>query len=244
MSDYYTKLKSKNDILSVAYKLGFSGKSSGRCTQGECPKHGSSGRKCLTIWPGIQGWKCYHCGESGDVINLVMHYKKMSLVEAVNYLADQAGMPHLNGNGMTEEERKKLESEQKEKALVYGMLTTAAEWYHKQLEKHPDIKEHLYNHYGFSEDIIAELRIGFAPPTEKKQSALADHLNSISKYKGHITKTGLFNFKNPAGPFWDFFNGRIIFPFWKNGMAVNLIGRATDKTPENQYECYTMKEED
>ena len=152
-------------------------------------------------------------------------------------------MPHLHDNDLSEEERKKLESEQKEKALVYGMLTDAAEWYHKQLDTYPDIKGHLLNHYGFSEDIIAELRIGFAPPTDNKTSALADHLNAIDKYKGQIIKTGLFNFKNPGGPFYDFFNGRIIFPFWKNGMVVNLIGRATDKTPVNKYECYATGDE-
>ena len=73
--NFYDDLKTSNDIVSVANTLGFNGKGIHSYIQGDCPRHGSTGRRCFTIWPGIQGWKCYHCGEKGDVIDLVMHYK-------------------------------------------------------------------------------------------------------------------------------------------------------------------------
>lgn len=57
--DFYTELKSKNDIMNVAYSLGYNGKKSGNCYQGDCPNHGSSNGVCLVIWPKIQGWKCF-----------------------------------------------------------------------------------------------------------------------------------------------------------------------------------------
>jgi DNA primase len=44
------------------------------------------------------------------------------------------------------------------------------------------------------------------------------------------------------GRFWDYFKGRIVFPFWKNGKVVNMIARATPITPVDQYECYADKD--
>ena len=56
--------------------LGYNGNRSGSCYQGDCPKHGSTHGVCLVIWPKVQGFMCYHCGAKGDVIDLVMLYKK------------------------------------------------------------------------------------------------------------------------------------------------------------------------
>ncbi|MCK5687138.1 hypothetical protein KAJ27_23585 [bacterium] len=50
--DYYTELKFKNDILSVAYILGYNGISSGSSCQGDCPRHGSTSGKCLSYGQG------------------------------------------------------------------------------------------------------------------------------------------------------------------------------------------------
>lgn len=243
--DYYTQLKFNNEILSVAYGLGYSGKSSGSSCQGDCPKHGSASGKCLVIWPIIQGWKCYHCHAGGDVINLVEHFKKCDHVTAVNYLADRAKMPHLGQSKLSPEELKQLKDDQAEKDLVFNMLTMAAAWFHTQLTRFPDIQAHLTGHYKFSEDIIKELQIGFAPPGSSHQdntSDLANHLLKTPAFKGKLPLTGLFNFKDPGGPYYDYFKGRIIFPFWKDGKVVDLIARATTITPIDAYECFADKE--
>jgi len=225
----YAELKSKNDILTVAYALGYKGKKAGKCYQGDCPKHGSTQGKCLVIWPRIQGFKCFHCGAKGDVIDLVMLYKKMEHKEAVKFLAERVGLVLQNGQENPEETAQR-EAANEEKRLVEAMLTEAAEWYHSQLKNFPDILKHLQEHYGFSEEIINELKIGFSPP----DSALASYLNAIPEFKGKIVLSGLFNFKNPSGPFFDYFQGRIVFPYWKGGKVVYLAGRATKYTPKFQ----------
>jgi DNA primase len=243
--DYYTQLKLKNEILSVAYGLGYSGTPSGSCFQGDCPKHGSTREKCLTIWPGIQGWKCFHCHAKGDVINLVEHYKSCDHVNARNYLADRAKMPRLGQSKMSVEELEQIKQEQEEKDLVFAMLTASAEWYHVQLDNFLDIQTHLTEHYKFSEDIIKELQIGFAPPGSSQPnntSDLAGHLQKIPEFKGKLSLTGLFNFKDPGGPYYDYFKGRIIIPFWRDGKVVDLIARATQHTPVDKYECYNMED--
>lgn len=239
---YYNNLKNYSDIISVAKALGFKGTRSGNSWQGDCPRHASSGGKCLVIWPGIQGFKCYHCGESGDVINLVELYKRYDHITAVKYLADRAGMPHpFSDEELSPEELSQREADVQEESLVYDMLTLAADWYHAQLKNFPDIVDHLYKHYGFSPEIVEELKIGFAPPgtsDPKITSNLAEYFETIPEFKGKLAMSGLFNFRSPAGPYYGYFKGRIVFPYWKNGKVVNMIARATAISSADQYECY------
>ncbi len=95
------------------------------------------------------------------------------------------------------EEQAQREADAKEEALVYDMLTAAAEWYHLQLQNYPDIVDHLHNHYGFSPEIVEELKIGFAPPGTSDPditSDLAEHLGAIPDFKDNLVKSGLFTF--------------------------------------------------
>ena len=236
--DFYSELKSRNDIHIVASILGYNGKRTGSAYQGDCPKHASTDHRCLVFWSGFQGFKCYHCGVTGDVIRLVEIFKKVDHREAVKYLAERVGMPLWGGKELTPEEIAQKEADVQEKVLVENMLTEAAEWYHAQLKNFPDIMNHLMTgHYGFSQGIIERLRIGFAPLGTSHPnitSDLANHLSKVAEFQGKLALSGLFNFKTPAGPFWDYFQGRIIFPYWKGGKVVYMAGRATPHTPSFQ----------
>jgi len=245
-NDIISEIKLKNDITTVAYELGFKvNKRSGSYIQGDCPQHCSEHGTCLTIWSGIQAFKCYHCGESGDVINLVMLFKHCDFKTAIKYLADRVGMPLYGGKEMTDEEKAKLESDLQEEKLVYDMLTEEARWYHAQLKKYPVIMDHLRTHYKFSEEIIEELQIGFAPPGSSLPmgtSELAAHLEASPEFKGKLALSSLFSFKDPTGPYYDFFKGRITFPYWHGGKVVYMAARATSLTPPEIFECYTNKD--
>lgn len=242
--DYYDELKFKNDILLVAFELGYTGEKAGSCYQGECPSHGSEKGKCLVIWPSIQAFKCYSCGQRGDVIRLVMLFKTCDHKTAIDLLADRAGMPHLYEKDLSPEEIQQKESEVKEKQLIEEMLTEANRWYYEQLQTNSDISTHLLTHYGFPQEIIDELQIGFAPPPrpDNPYSELAEHLSSIPEFKNHLPLSGVFNFSDRSGPFYDYFKGRIIFPYWKMGKVVYMTGRSTSHTPVDNYECYTTKD--
>jgi DNA primase len=81
--DFYEELKAKNDIHIVASILGYNGKRTGSAYQGDCPKHSSTDHRCLVLWSGFQGFKCFHCEETGDVIKLVELFKKVDHRQAV-----------------------------------------------------------------------------------------------------------------------------------------------------------------
>jgi DNA primase len=155
-------------------------------------------------------------------------------------------MPPLSGGAeLSPEEQAQMQADAQEEAIVYDMLTAAADWYHKQLRNFSDIVNHLQQHYRFSPEIVEELKIGFAPPGtshSKITSELAEYLKSEPKFSDKLAKSGLFTFRSPEGPYWNYFKGRIVFPYWKNGKVVNMIARATNMTPADQYECYADKE--
>lgn len=244
-NNFYEELKSKNAIIEIANLLHFKGTSSGSYVQGDCPRHGSTKGKCLVIWPRIQAFKCYHCGESGDVIDLVMLFKRFDHRAAVKFLADHVGMPLYGGRQLTPQEIAQHEADILGEKLLSDMLTKTAGWFHEQLKKNDEIKAHLINHYKFSENIIEELQIGYAPVASSIpgiNSELAAFLASFPEFRDKLASTSLFNFSKPNGPFFDYFRGRIIFPYWVGGKVVYFTGRETTLTPSDKYECYTDKE--
>ncbi len=234
----YDELKSKTNILLVGNELGYNGNKTGSCYQGTCPQHASKSGKCLVIWPRTQSFKCFDCGESGDVIELIQLFRKCDHVTAVNFLADKVEMPHLYSKELSPEEQSQMEADAKEKMLVENMLSEAADFYHAQLANYPDIKKYLNDHYGFSDEIIEELKIGYAPHDD--DTALVNHLNGVEEFKENIQLTGLTVFYD--GSQHDYLRGRIVFPYWKHGKVVYMGARATEHTPVNQYECYTDKD--
>lgn len=125
--DYYEKIK-QNQILNIAFSLGYDGEKSGSAYQGNCPRHGSEGGKCLVIWPKTQRFKCFHCGEAGDVIDLVVLFKRCDHKIAINFLADRIGLTHLHEKELLPEEIEKREADLKERMLIQGILTEATEW--------------------------------------------------------------------------------------------------------------------
>jgi hypothetical protein len=66
----------------------------------------------------------------------------------------------------------------------------------------------LINHYKFSQEIVDELQISYAPvPEEGQGSHLGLHLETLAEFKGKLASSGLFSFKDPVNePFYDFYN--------------------------------------
>ncbi|CAN5783562.1 DNA primase [soil metagenome] len=56
-----------------------------------CPFHNDHSPS-MTISPGKQIYKCFSCGAGGDALKFVREYHKMAFGEALQYLADQAGI--------------------------------------------------------------------------------------------------------------------------------------------------------
>ncbi|MDZ4957213.1 DNA primase, partial [Clostridium perfringens] len=101
------KVKEQNDIVDViseSVRL----KRSGRNFSGLCPFHHEK-TPSFSVSQDKQIYKCFGCGESGNVITFVMKNKNMPFVEAVKYLADRVNIPIENDEGRVSPTSKKRE---------------------------------------------------------------------------------------------------------------------------------------
>ena len=209
-------IKQHSDILAVAHELGFYGQRTGSIYQGDCPRHYSTGGRCLTIYPSSGSFHCFHCREGSDVIDLVKMYKKCSFKEAVLHLIsrDEENL----GKYKAEIEKGNIEKEEANK--VYDMLTDAQMLYYEYLKNNTEIYSAFKQHYGFSDELINEQKIGYADPGQ-----IQNFYNELhKKYGDEILKTGLVD----SNSGYHYLKNRIVFPIWSYGKVVYMAGRTID----------------
>ena len=66
-------------------------KKAGSTYKGLCPFHGEK-TPSFTVTPARESWKCFGCGEGGDVFNFVMKRDGLTFPEALKVLAAKAGV--------------------------------------------------------------------------------------------------------------------------------------------------------
>ena len=66
-------------------------KRSGKSLVGLCPFHNEK-TPSFSVSPDKQLYYCFGCGASGDVFDFVMQYERLEFVEAVERLAERAGI--------------------------------------------------------------------------------------------------------------------------------------------------------
>ena len=89
-NDLVNEIRSKLDIVNVISSY-ISLEKKGRNYFGLCPFHDDHSPS-LSVSPDKQIYKCFVCGESGNVFNFVMNYEHISFQEALQVLAKDAGI--------------------------------------------------------------------------------------------------------------------------------------------------------
>ena len=86
--DYLDRLKLAADPRQVAESIGLNR----RGKRFFCPACQADGGKTPDLATTDRGFKCFKCGEAGDVINLVMLAKGLDFIDAVDFLANYTGL--------------------------------------------------------------------------------------------------------------------------------------------------------
>ncbi len=118
--DLIERVREGSDIVSVVSEH-VQLKRAGRTWKANCPFHQEK-TPSFTVNPDRQIFKCFGCGEGGDVFRFLMEFEKMSFPEAVEYLATRAGIP-LPQKGWTGPEEES----------VYPPLEWTAEFFRREL---------------------------------------------------------------------------------------------------------------
>lgn len=213
--DKVDEIKERLDIVEVISKTVNLHRIGGNAYAGTVGAAGHSGESLKVDGPG-QVWKDFKNGAGGDVFDWIGYVNGLDArgTDFPEVLRIAAGLAGVELEAMTEEDR----ASAKEKADIHNLFTAAADTYHKNLT--PELYDRIAQKWGINRETADRLKIGYA----RTDRNLAD------LDKAALKKSGLV-FVNGGMTGGEIFRGRIIFPYWKNGKVVYLIGRETEETP-------------
>ena len=191
-------------------------KKAGTTFKGLCPFHGEK-TPSFTVTPGRDSWKCFGCGEGGDVFSFVMKRDGLSFPEALKVLATKAGV-ELDERTTREDARR---------ARLREVLESAIAFYHAVLtgSKTGQAALDYLRGRGFSDETIQKHQLGYAPggwDTLARQLAAKRQIRADD-----LVEVGLAQPRQSSrGGVYDRFRERVIFPIRDmNGGPVGLGGR-------------------
>ncbi len=213
MEDQVEEIKRKTDIVGVVGSYVVL-KKMGRHHKGLCPFH-SEKTPSFMVNEEMGLYKCFGCGQGGDVIKFLMEIEGIEFREALERLAERAGVKLIN--------RRKDDSD--ERAKMLEVMDLAARYYHWLLmEGNAGAKAREYlKSRKINEKIMETFNLGFAM---QSWDSLVNYLIKKKGYKEDLLeKVGLIS-RSAKGGIFDKFRGRVMFPLQDaGGKVVGFTGR-------------------
>lgn len=210
------------DVISGYIKL----EKAGANYKANCPFHDEK-TPSFMVSPSKQIWHCFGCAQGGDIFEFVKKIEGVEFYDALKILAEKAGVKLKSYNKSNLKDR----TERQKIAEVLEQALKFFEYYIHNSKKGTQTKEYLAKR-GFSEELIKEWRIGYAPDSFDK---LSKFLESRGYNKMIIEKAGL-SFLKANQELCDRFRSRIIFPFFGiNSELIGFTGRIFEKDDFAKY---------
>ncbi|MNS12187.1 DNA primase [compost metagenome] len=198
-------------------------KRSGRNYLGLCPFHGER-TPSFNVNPERQIFRCFGCGEGGDVFSFIMKSSHLTFPEALQQLAERYGVPLPDRR-----------PEDDDKAPMKEANDLAMGFYRRMLE-HEEIgaKARAYlAERGVGPELQARFQLGYAPP---HWDALYRYLLEKKIPASIQEKAALVRVRQSGSGHYDYFRNRVIFPITSEaGNVVGFGARAIDAGDEPKY---------
>lgn len=218
IKDKIEEIKSRSDIVKVISDY-IKVQQSGANYKGLCPFHGEK-TPSFYINTSKQIYKCFGCGEGGDVINFIMKIENLEFMDAVKLLAKDCGV-EINTN-MDEQSKVRMEKIKK----FQDLNTEAARYYFSNLIKQKNYGYEYLRKRGLDDKIIKKFGLGYAP---KAWTNLMDYLIDKGYDKETLVECGLVTYKKDGNKYYDRFINRVIFPIFDyRGNVIGFGGRVLD----------------
>ena len=196
-------------------------KKAGREYTACCPFHGEK-TPSFTVSPNKQFYHCFGCGAHGTALGFLMEYEHLSFPEAIESLANTAGLE------VPREESDYTGPSKKTGDELYECLTRCDSYYRQQLRSHPEAKKAVdyLKRRGLSGEIAAEFGIGFAPDGWDN---LSKELGDDDKTREQLITAGMLIRKDDKRSY-DRFRERIMFPIRdRRGRTIAFGGRIIEQ---------------
>ncbi|MBI5943953.1 MAG: DNA primase [Chloroflexi bacterium] len=151
------EVKSKIDIVDLVSEAGVKLRHAGKNYTGFCPFHDNKHTPAFVVWPESGTWRCFgQCNEGGDIFKFVMKREGLDFKDALQKLADRAGV--------------KIESFQREAPQVKEahehlrqLLEDAIVFYRTHLFNNKEILVYLREKRKLTDATIETFGLGYAP---------------------------------------------------------------------------------
>lgn len=210
------EVRSKNDIVDIISGY-VSLKKKGSSYFGLCPFHNEKSGS-FAVSPQKQMFYCFGCGAAGNVFTFLMKYENDTFPEAIERLAERAGvkLPEVE---LTQEQKKAMS----EKAQLLEINKTAANYFYYLLRHEPGkvgmdyIKKRM-----LSDETMKQFGLGYS---DKYSDDLVKYLRNKGYKDEMIVKAGLASRDEKHGTHDKFWN-RVMFPIQDmNHRVIGFGGR-------------------
>lgn len=209
-------IREANDIVEVIEEY-VQLKKQGRSYKGLCPFHEEK-TPSFSVTKEKQIFHCFGCGKGGNVITFLMEIESFSFIEAVEHLANRAGIS-------LPERKVRKTSLSKEANQLLAAFDWLTKYYHHLLKYSEDGKqglEYLIDRR-LTEETIDHFQLGFSPYNSK---FTINFLEKKGFHKQFLIKNGFLSARENNTAV-DVFRGRVIFPIKNHlGKTVAFGGRA------------------
>ena len=185
-----------------------------------CPWHDDA-RPSLQVNPARQSWKCWVCDIGGDIYSFVMQQEGLEFREALEMLAERAGVTLRDSAGQP----KTQPGDANDKQTLFNATTWAMQQFRECLlhsaEAAPARK--YLEERQFNAEACARFQVGFSPDAWQW---LVDRAAPTQFSAAVLKSAGLLGTSAKSGRYYDFFKGRVIFPIRDTqNRAIGFGGR-------------------
>ncbi len=210
------------DVISTYVRL----KKRGKDYLGLCPFHQEK-TPSFSVSAAKQMFYCFGCHRGGDVVKFVMEYEKSSYVEALEQLAERAGI------AITRTEEAYESANETEK--LYTIMSFAARFFFHNLTKTTE-GEFALNYFrsrGFTPQTMTTFGLGYSM---RGWDSLIKKAQEEGIDPENLAKVGLVRVKDDGGTY-DTFRGRAMFPIFNTTGRVIAFGarKLYDDDPLGKY---------
>lgn len=203
-------------------------KRSGSGFTGLCPYHDEK-TPSFNVTPRLGIFKCFGCGESGDVFKFVMDQDGIGFTEAIRQLGDRYGV------FIPEEESSEPSESLQQKEGIYHALKFAGIYFYRNLIENPDAEKALkyLDKRGYNREVFKKYGLGYAPTGGSDLYKAALNAGISEEY---LVEADLIKPSQRGDGYYDTFRGRLMFPiFGTTGKVIAFAGRVLGNEKTAKY---------
>ena len=193
----------------------------GRSFKACCPFH-QERTPSFVVFPETGTWRCFGaCSTGGDIFSFLMQKENLDFREALQALAQDAGIQ------LPEESDK---GEYRGRELLYELNDKATLFFRNQLHRSQEAqpaRDYLQQR-GINAEVATRFQLGFAPDS---WDALRDHLVQSGYSPDALHRADLVKHNQERDSFYDSFRNRLIVPIHdRQGRVIGFGGRVLDSS--------------